>query len=41
MPNDIRSYNIGIFESTMTKIKDDVSLGKVINKSISKIFKQI
>ena len=41
MPNDIRSYNIGIFEDTMARIKDDVSLGKVINKSISKIFKQI
>ena len=35
MHNDIRSYNIGIFENTMAKIKDDASLGKVINESIS------
>ena len=41
MHNDIRSYNIGIFENTMAKIKDDASLGKVINESSSKIFKQI
>ncbi len=31
MHNGIRSYNIGIFENTMAKIKDDASLGKVIN----------
>ena len=41
MHNGIRSYNIGIFENTMAKIKDDASLGKVINESSSKIFKQI
>ena len=41
MHNGIRSYNIGIFENTMVKIKDDASLGKVINESSSKIFKQI
>lgn len=35
MHNGIRSYNIGIFENTMAKIKDDASLGKVINESIS------
>lgn len=28
MHNDIRSYNIAIFENTMAKIKDDASSGR-------------
>ena len=35
MPNDIRSYNVGIFENTMDVIKKDSALVESINKSIS------
>lgn len=34
MPNDIRSYNVGIFENTMDVIKKDSTLVESINKSI-------
>ena len=34
MPNDIRSYNVGIFENTMDVIKKDSALVESINKSI-------
>ena len=32
--NDIRSYNVGIFEDTMRRIKDDATLSKVVTESI-------
>lgn len=35
MPNDIRSYNVDIFENTMDVIKKDSALVESINKSIS------